>query len=503
MGKINPNKDKEKIIHIVKMWLERSRLTIKDVVARMQLRGCDLSENQFKDRFTTRVDKAPNIEPECIIALVHSFREGLVTENQCLAQEAIELATYSGLNLHRFNELRPFFSAEEFDEAIQQVANIPLSQTATQDSFTPDIYLPKDYLKFFGRKAELKELSEQILGQNTAPIISIIGLGGIGKTALARELVDQVRVSNSFDGIVWSSAKSEVFQGTTIIDTGVKDYNFPTLLEAIVEQGGDQSVPTDELKLVAQRILNEKKLLVVMDNLETAGSYNNLVLKMGEIIGQSKLLITSREKVDHHLAYPLKLEGLSEEDSYHFLKNDGQSRNAQAIVQATKEELQRICKVIYKVTHGAPLAMKLIVSQMIDPLWPLEKVLQDLEQAKFGGPNEQFYQFLYLRIWKQLGEKARELLIILAQFPEGHSVDYVMRYSKSSKYFNEEIFKKSLNELKRMSLIERPEPQTIALHSLTRYFVKSDITQEWKKRSNSPWPQFILSLLSKMSRYYP
>jgi WD40 repeat protein len=108
------NPDKEQIIRLVKRLLERSNLTIEQVVARMQADGCDVSRTTFENRFTTRVDQKPNIDPEWMLALITAFTQRLTERERCTAAEAMELARLARLPIDRFGELRRFFAEAEF-----------------------------------------------------------------------------------------------------------------------------------------------------------------------------------------------------------------------------------------------------------------------------------------------------------------------------------------------------------------------------------------------------
>lgn len=112
-----PNADKEQIIHLVNRLISRSGLAIDQVVARMQIHGCDISRSIFENRFTTRVDQKPNIEPQCILALISAFTERLTEAERCTAAEAIELARLAQLPIDQFKILAQLLPPNEFDAA--------------------------------------------------------------------------------------------------------------------------------------------------------------------------------------------------------------------------------------------------------------------------------------------------------------------------------------------------------------------------------------------------
>ena len=73
---------------------------------------------------------------------------------------------------------------------------------------------PRDYERFVGRQKELAEVHRLLSSRSRAFVVTIDGIGGIGKSALALEsaysFLDQhaeLPVAERFEAIVWVSAK--------------------------------------------------------------------------------------------------------------------------------------------------------------------------------------------------------------------------------------------------------------------------------------------------------
>jgi WD40 repeat protein len=109
--------DKEQIIILVKRLLGRSGLTIDQAVARMQAQGCDVTRSTFENRFTTRVDQKPNVEPAWLLALIATVTLSLTDRERCTAAEAVELARLARLPIDQFMALRHLFPEAEFAQA--------------------------------------------------------------------------------------------------------------------------------------------------------------------------------------------------------------------------------------------------------------------------------------------------------------------------------------------------------------------------------------------------
>lgn len=152
---------------------------------------------------------------------------------------------------------------------------------------------------WYGREHELVELERWIIDERCR-LIGVMGMGGMGKTALTIKLMQRAQVY--FDHVVWLSL-----------------YDAPSL-EVVVTHclrafsGQQEHLPQElEQKLTLfMECLRATRCLVVLDNLETilqggesgrAGhylrgyeAYGRFLLQVGEAFHTSCLIITSREK---------------------------------------------------------------------------------------------------------------------------------------------------------------------------------------------------------------
>lgn len=336
---------------------------------------------------------------------------------------------------------------------------------------------PKAYHHLIGRSQEQDTILNALRVPDKRPILVIVGLGGMGKTALAREVAERCRQEQLFEHLVWISAKTEHFVGERIVREDENVYDFGDLLSDIARQCDRidlATMPFDQKKTAVTHLLSHQRILIILDNLETIPNYNDLVQQVGAILGRGKLLITSRHRITHDHVYTVELKGFPDEDGIAFLRAEGGERNVTAVVTASSATLLQI----QQDGGGAPLALKLVVGQVSRQ--PMDVVLKALKEASAQGQDYNFYRFVYWHSWYLLAEAAQMALVDMSVFPPvtGGARDDVEAVSQleSARFWS------AMDQLVEMSLVDKTGAlgqERFALHPLTHYFILADITEEW------------------------
>ncbi len=185
--------------------------------------------------------------------------------------------------------LREKVSKTNFRQAVERYQIIeersPLLPNRTEWGEAPDVSF------FLGRTVELQHLTNWIL-KDSCRLIALLGIGGIGKTALGVKLARKIQ--GEFEFVIWCSLRNAPL--------------LKILLAKIVPLVSSQQETNPELKYLLH-YLRAAKCLLIFDNVESIlepmqvgqfrvgyENYGELLRSIGETNHQSCLIITSREK---------------------------------------------------------------------------------------------------------------------------------------------------------------------------------------------------------------
>ncbi len=274
----------------------------------------------------------------------------------------------------------------------------------------PEIYqnLPQpDYGQFVGREQELARIYELLSPTNRHFLVTIDGIGGIGKSALALEVAhhylhDAAALSESerFDAIIWTSAKQTVLtakgqiQRKRILRT-LSDI-YATISITLEREDIIRSRPEEQPELV-RRALTQQRTLLVVDNLETVDDEDVLTF-LRELPAPTKAIVTTRHRLD--VAYPVRLTGMPWGDAQALIAQECEKKG----VALTDEQTRRL----YNRTGGVPLALVWSIAQMGFG-YGVDTVLHRL-----GQPSSDIARFCFESTISQLNEATYNVLIALA-----------------------------------------------------------------------------------------
>jgi transcriptional regulator with XRE-family HTH domain len=360
-----------------------------------------------------------------------------------------------------------------------------VTRTSTQESGSslPPVPLPdKPYRDLIGRDKTVADMLEALRDPVGKRMIAVDGMGGIGKTALAREVVERCLAEQLFDVVAWIQAPKEEFIDLSRTKKA-GTLTFDIILDTVARQLGALDVVKQrgtEKEARLRTLLQMQSVLVVLDNLETAKDpQNEIARRLLPLLGPSKAILTSRRRFQGEL-YAIHLTGLDQEGSISFIHQEAEEKNINRVATAGINELKQIAQD----TGGSPLALKLVVGQLESlDLGTVLTLLRDVQVPEQGSEEDEyfrFYQGIFFSSWKLLSEKSQMLLISMSHFAPG--MGGTPEAIQATSQLENPTLAHCIRELWRFSFLEVGESPTLKqiryyLHALTQYFVLADIVK--------------------------
>lgn len=220
-----------------------------------------------------------------------------------------------------------------------------------------------------------------------------------------------------YDNIIWVSAKSNFYnweQNSTISSTQQFESlkNIMQIMLTFFEYEDVDEYIEDELKDLIFGLMEENKILLILDNFETvAKAETNKIIeffgsdvkkRLKHLPNNFKVIITSRELIPSGY-YQIKLEGLEAKESNLLIKSVYE-RYKNSHEPLTAEQ----CSLIYKATSGIPIVIKHCLGQIFEFQVPLNEIIRGLSES-----SNEVIKFSYSEILSNLKKDDCYLKILI------------------------------------------------------------------------------------------
>ncbi len=329
---------------------------------------------------------------------------------------------------------------------------------------------PSTYTTLFGFDEALDVLLTELLHLKSSWVLAIMGIGGIGKTALADALMRRAIRHFRFHEYVWLRVDPNDFdQGRVDFESAI-DLLAHRLAEQIAPEVAGNA-PMNERLIRVRQVLKETPHLIVIDNLETRSSTAYLMRQLQEWANPSKFLVTTRIRpIGEASIFSYTLDELNERDTAELIRHHALSIGQKDLAQATDSQAQ----YIYDAVGGNPLALKMVIS--LAATMPISLILDDLHLVH-TPEVEELYNRIYQRAWMAITPVQRLLLQSMPLIAETGGT--LTQLKAISGLADHELWP-AINELVNRSLIElrgTTWDQSYGIHRLTGSFLQTNINR--------------------------
>ncbi|WMV60300.1 hypothetical protein MTR67_053685 [Solanum verrucosum] len=257
----------------------------------MELTGCDLKPFYEKlESLRVILEKSCNImgDHEGLTILEVEIVEVAYTTEDMVDSESRNVFLAQNLEERSRAMWEIFFVLEQ---ALEYIGSTVKEWMATSDSMKDlkpqtsslvslpehDVEQPENIM--VGRENEFEMMLDQLVrGGRELEVVSIVGMGGIGKTTLATKLYSDLCIMSRFD----IRAKATVSQ----------EYCVRNVLLGLLSLTSDE--PDYQLADRLQKHLKGRRYLVVIDDIWTTEAWDDIKLCLPDCINGSRILLTTR-----------------------------------------------------------------------------------------------------------------------------------------------------------------------------------------------------------------
>eukprot|EP00257_Ricinus_communis_P018288 XP_015576965.1 uncharacterized protein LOC8266842 isoform X2 [Ricinus communis] len=247
------------------------------------------------------------------------------------------------------------------------------------------------------RMSVLKEVMDALADPNVL-MVGVCGMGGVGKTTLAKEVHQQVIEEKLFDIVVMAtvSEKPDIrkIQGNIADVLGLKF---------------DEETETGRAYRLRQRLMTEKKILVILDNIWAQLELEEVGIPCGVDHKGCKILLTSRSRdllsCDMGVQKVFRLEVLQEEEALSLFE--------MMVGDVKGGEFQSAASEVTKKCAGLPVLIVTIARALKNKdLYVWKDAVKQLSRCDNEEIQEKVYSALELSYNHLIGAEVKSLFLL-------------------------------------------------------------------------------------------
>ena len=243
----------------------------------------------------------------------------------------------------------------------------------------PFFNVPSRNKQFTGRKDEIVQFVKRILEGGAFAICGVKGMGGIGKTEIAKEVCHLFHSTWNNKHSQLPKYISELLGSEPLFSDGILWIQFepenqsPKILTHYILNKITDTQTAEKIESLSELadILAAKNVLVVLDSVEQnlrTFDYVHEIFK-----GRFPLIITSRIEIPG--IESIDINALSDKEAYNLFVKQLSTTD---LTRSVKQEVKDLCRIL----GNFPLAIKIIASRVNEDISNVTTLLKDYEKNK-------------------------------------------------------------------------------------------------------------------------
>nr|WP_273039820.1 AAA family ATPase [Iningainema tapete] len=341
---------------------------------------------------------------------------------------------------------------------------------------------------FIGREEEIARLLELLSPRHSAHLVSVDGIGGVGKTTLVLEAAYRCLHASdnneaflgvpTFDTIIFTSAKQYYLASFGLLPSLAPRRTLHDIFRQIARMLDRLDITgvsfEEQLDLIKDALSCQRTLLIV-DNLETVENQQDVLAFLYELPSTVKAVITTREQI---VFVPVRLTSMPEKDALCLIQHEAETKGV---------SLNQDTQALYQVTGGVPVAISYAIGQLANG-YPIKEVLERVSHSKGDVAR-----FCFESSVKPLsGQSAHKLLMALALFPMPALQDALVQVAVPEA--NSNITNSDLARLRGLSLVGQ-ENDRYSMLPLTREYALAELKAhpDFEREARERWIGWYLN----------
>ncbi|KAK9209248.1 hypothetical protein WN944_001612 [Citrus x changshan-huyou] len=270
-----------------------------------------------------------------------------------------------------------------------------------------ELFPSKDFVQFESTKSTFDQIIEA-MKDDKINMVGIYGMGGVGKTTMAKEVAKKVLELGIFKEVVFAAVSQNPnvrnIQGQIADSLGLK----------LAEESD-----AGRARRLMKRLTDEKQILIILDDVWARLDLNMIGVPLGD--GCRILVTTRRKQVCHSMGCesPIPLNALVEKEGLVFFKRNACIGDELPTLNDLAKEVARECK-------GLPLAIVTIGSALKGkPIDEWNVVLKKMKNSTFVNEEDvdaDIYALLKLSYDYLKGEETKLCFLLCSLYPEDYEI---------------------------------------------------------------------------------